>query len=244
MRPFFFSFQFTPYVILFIERDGSTYLSSLLSSHPDIEAVYERFAVLRQKGADALDQIEWAKAFWTPTLINRVNARGFKTKLIDIEDHKSFRNLLIEKKVKIIHMHRENRVKAVVSKINAKRLYDQSGYWNLYKETDRMPPIEIDPILFQELLVEREGLENELKQFITSLDLPVLQVTYEELMIDREKVLAEIFKFLGVRQKPVKSKTLKHTSDDLREIVLNFDDLRSHYQGTQFAAMFDEVLTV
>ena len=63
-------------------------------------------------------------------------------------------------------------------------------------------------------------------------------------MIDREKVLAEIFTFLGVGQKPVKSKTLKHTSDDLREIVLNFDDLRSRYQGTQFAAMFDEVLTV
>jgi hypothetical protein len=36
--------------------------------------------------------------------------------------------------------------------------------------------------------------------------------------------------------------TLKHTSDDLRQVVVNFEDLRRRYAGTPYAPMFDEVL--
>ena len=34
----------------------------------------------------------------------------------------------------------------------------------------------------------------------------------------------------------------KNTNDDLREAVSNFDELRSHYIGTPYEQMFDEVL--
>jgi hypothetical protein len=35
-------------------------------------------------------------------------------------------------------------------------------------------------------------------------------------------------------------KTLKHTSDDLRQVVVNLDELRARYAGTRYAPMFDE----
>ena len=34
----------------------------------------------------------------------------------------------------------------------------------------------------------------------------------------------------------------KNINDDLREAVSNFDELRSHYVGTPYEQMFDEVL--
>ena len=51
-----------------------------------------------------------------------------------------------------------------------------------------------------------------------------------------------MFAFLDVPERAVQSKTLKHTSDDLRQVITNFDDLRARYTGTRYASMFDEVL--
>jgi len=234
--------QFVPYVILFIERDGSTYLSSLLSSHPYIEAVYERFAVLKQKDASSEDQIKWAEKFFTPSFVNTVSARGFKTKLIDILDKEKFQELCNRKKLRIIHMHRRNRVKAVISKINAKRLYDKSGYWNLYQEKDRIPATLFDFNQVDELIHEREMLETELDRFVTNLNLPTLKVTYEELLMKKDESLLTIFDFLRVPMKPVESKTIKHTDDDLQNVILNFEELRNHYRSTPYFDMFTETI--
>jgi hypothetical protein len=40
----------------------------------------------------------------------------------------------------------------------------------------------------------------------------------------------------------VTGQTLKITSDDLRAAIVNFDQLRANYVGTQYEPMFDEVL--
>jgi LPS sulfotransferase NodH len=242
MPRFFLPHQFVPYVILFIERDGSTYLSSLLSSHPNIEAVYERFAVLKQKNATSEDQLDWAEKFFTPAIINTVSARGFKTKLIDILDQEKFKDLCIKKNLRIIHMHRRNRVKAVISKINAKRLYDKSGYWNLYEEKDRIPATLFDINQIDELMIEREMLENELDKYVISLNLPTLKVTYEDLLTKKDVSLKTIFDFLKVPMKPVESKTIKHTDDDLQNVILNFEEVKNHYINTPYFDMFSEAI--
>ena len=238
----FFRHQVTPYVILFIERDGSTYLTSLLMSHPDINAVYERFAVLKQKGTGAQEQLEWADKFFTPPLVGRKAVVGFKTKLVDVLDLEGFSQLLIRKKVRILQMHRRNRVKAVVSRINARRLYEASGKWNLYKESDRMPPMTIDLEEFDRFLKEREQADQDLEDFAARLGLPRLRLVYEDLLKDRDAVMESVFTFLHVKSKPVQASTLKHTKDNLREAILNYDLLRTRYIGTLYEEMFDEVL--
>jgi LPS sulfotransferase NodH len=237
---YYFRPQVTPYVILFVERDGSTYLTSLLSAHSHIGAIYERFAVLQQKGASAAEQLDWARTYYTPPLIGRIGAIGFKTKLVDALDLDGFSQLLHEKQVKIIHMQRRNRVKAVVSRINARRLHDATGNWNLYQEKDRMPPMAVDLPEFRQFIKEREEADNELTAYAEQLRLPRLLVQYEELQANRDRTLGEIFDFLGVPLQPVVGKTKKHTSDDLREVILNFDELRADYAGTPYETMFDE----
>jgi len=242
MRKFFFRSEVTPYVILFIERDGSTYMISLLTSHPQIQSVYERFAVMRQKGTNGKEQIDWARQFFSPPFITRYRAVGFKTKLVDILDKDAFLQLLREKNVRIIQMQRRNQVKAVVSRINAKRLHDVTGNWNLYNEKERLPAFEIDPDMFHQYLLERIKADEELTNFTEKLNLPTLKMVYEDLLVNRDLVLSRVFDFLGVDPFPVQGKTLKNTSDDLKEVILNFEQLRSKYLGTKFESMFDEVL--
>lgn len=242
MPKFFFNFQVTPFVILFIERDGSTYLTSLLMSHPDIQAVFERFAVLKQNNASASEQLSWAKAYLTPPMIGRRKAIGFKTKLVDVLDLDGFTTLLEQKACRVIQMRRRNFVKAVVSRINARRLYEASGKWNLYNEADRMPPAVFEIGEFDRYIQEREQADGELSEYVDRLHLPKIKIEYEDLLQDRERALGAIFSFLNLRNVPVQSKTIKHTRDNLREVILNFDELRGHYAGTSYASMFDEVL--
>jgi LPS sulfotransferase NodH len=234
--------QVTSYVILFIERDGSTYLTSLLISHPDIQAIYEHFAVLRQKGATGTEQLAWAEELYSPPMIGKSKAIGFKTKLVDVLDMQGFSQLLQRHQVHIIQMRRRNRVKAVVSRINAKRLYKKTGNWNLYNQSDKLPPMEIPPDVFAQYLAEREVADNELQDYVDQLGLPTINIVYEELLMDKEQTLKKVFDFLNVPQRSVHEKTLKNTSDDLRDVVLNFDELRSLYIGSDYESMFEEVL--
>jgi LPS sulfotransferase NodH len=238
----FFRNQVSPFVILFVERDGSTYLTSLLQTHPEIEAVYERFAVMVQKEQSGAEQLAWAREFWTPPFAGRKAAYGFKTKLVDVLDLPGFRQLLREKRVKIIHMQRENRIKAVVSRINARRLYEATGNWNLYKEQDRRPPMTVDIEEFHRFVREREEADRTLAEFVSTLALPTELVKYEELQSDKDGVIQRVSALLRVRPLPLEGKTKKHTKDDLREVITNFDALRDSFAGTPYEAMFTEVL--
>lgn len=234
--------QVTPYVILFIERDGSTYLTSLLISHPDVEAIYEQFAVLKQKGAVAADQLSWARELYKIPFISKNKARGFKTKLVDVLDPGAFAALLKQNHVKVIQMRRRNRVKAVISRINARRLYETTGNWNLYDKNDRMPPMVVDHAQFDQFLKEREAADEELQAYVDGLNLPTLKIIYEELLTDKAAALKTIFDFLNIPNKAVQERTLKNTSDDLRDVVVNLDELQARYTGTPYAEMFTEVL--
>lgn len=234
--------QVTPFVILFIERDGSTYMVSMLSEHPQINIVYERFAVLKEQGQSATAQLAWAKELFSPAWIGRDKAMGFKTKLKDVLDLEAFTQLLHEKQVHVIHMQRRNVIKAVVSKINAKRLHDKTGNWNLYNESDRLPPAVLDVGEFDALVQEREALDRELANYVATLKLPVLAVCYEDLLQNRDNILAQIFNFLNAKSIAVTGKTKKNTRDDLREVIENYDALYTHYAGTRYESMFEEVL--
>jgi len=234
--------QVTPFVILFVERDGSTYMTTLLQEHPEIEAVFERFAVMKQKGQSAQEQLAWANDYWTPPLVGKVGAVGFKTKLVDVLDLEGFTQLLREKQVKVIYMYRRNRIKAVVSRINARRLHDATGNWNLYKESDRQPPMTVDIAEFQQFVQERQDADEALAAYVQSLQLPNLRVQYEDLQQDKDAILRQIFEFLGVNYLQLEGKTKKHTKDDLREVITNFDELKHSFASTPYADMFDEVL--
>jgi len=235
----YFNFQVNRFVIMFVERAGSTYLTTLLNSHPDIQCVTEKLDKLKDEGDGASAQLDWTKKYLTPPLIGNNHAIGFKTKQVDILDPAGLEKLLKHKKCRIIQLQRRNSVKAVISTINARRLWEISGNWNLLKETDRQSAMEINLDEFDNLLKLRKKWDVDLENYVKQIDLPTLQLFYEDLLMDESLFIQKIIKFLAVDPKPVQGKTLKHTSDNLRDVIVNFDELQSKYVNTSYEDMFD-----
>jgi LPS sulfotransferase NodH len=233
-------FRANKFVILFVGRTGSTYLQEMLDSHPQIRALGEGLAELKNNGAH--QQLKWVEWALTPPILGRYRAVGFKTKLVDILDPQGFALILKKQRVKIIHMQRRNRIKSVISYFNAKRLWEHTEQWNLYSGYDRLPAFSINLEKFNEALINREKVEIELNEFVKMLSLPVLPIFYEDLLTQKNNVLSNINSFLGVETKQVISQTKKATSDNLKAAVENFNELRSHFIGTSYESMFDEVL--
>ncbi len=199
---------------------------------------------MKKKGRSGKDQLEWASTFFNPSWISRHGALGFKTKIVDVLDPAGFIKLVQSVNCHIIQLHRQNHVKAVISKVNARRLHDRSGNWNLYDESDRMPPLQVKGEELDKLLFERALAERQLDEFVDRIGQPTLKIAYEDLLLDRDGTLANVFSFLRIPVRPVRAKTLKNTSDDLREVLLNFDELRDRHRDTEYGPMFDENLLV
>jgi LPS sulfotransferase NodH len=229
------------FVLFLVARVGSTYLTTLLQSHPDVLALSEELRDRESLGAQA--QLDWTKKFLTPPLIGTHAVRGFNVKLVHLVDPAAFGQLLQTQESLIVHMYRRNRVKAVVSRINGGRLYKKTGMWGLFEESNRLPALEIDPKEFDEFLKHREKVDSELEDYVNHLGLPIFRLCYEDLLVKKEETLDRLFAFLGARPMPVTGQTLKITSDDLRAAIVNFDQLRGNYVGTQYEPMFDEILT-
>lgn len=235
-------FRVKPFVILFVERAGSTYLTTALKSQPGVLAVTEKLAALREEGKNAAEQLQWAREFLTPPLLGRHHAIGFKTKLIDILDVDGFTRLVHDRGCRIIQLRRRNAVKGVVSTINAKRQWSVSGNWNLLSESTRLPAFEVDLVEFEQLLQERNRLDRGLETYVRRLGLPTLDLWYEDLLCNEREFVRRTLRFLGSRHEPAPGATLKNTGDDLKQAILNFDELRTRYLGTPYEPMFDEVL--
>ena len=100
----------------------------------------------------------------------------------------------------------------------------------------------IDPELFDEWLAKAPELLRQSDELIQNLELPVLHLQYEQLLVEPQATIDRIFSFLGVQSVEFHSELKKNTSDNLRDVVENFDELKERYVGTQFEHMFDEVL--
>lgn len=229
------------FVVMFEGRTGSSHLISMLDNHPRVRALGEALVSRKTQGSEA--QLHWTRETLTPPLIGRNRAIGFKTKLHDILDPPAFSALLQERQAKVIHMYRANTIKAVVSHIRSYLLKQQIGTYNTTTEKTRLPPGEIGIEWFDNELRIREERDQALEAFLERLGLPLLHVSYEELFSSEDQTVGRVFDFIGVPYMKTPSKFVKNTSDNLRQVLLNFDELKAHFRDTKYEPMFDELGT-
>jgi LPS sulfotransferase NodH len=234
------------FVLLFEGRSGSTYLIEALASHPGILAEKECFAILVKNiedkdGTTPEDQVRWAREFYSTERCAGYGAVGFKTKWKDILRPDDFRDFLRERGMRVIVLQRRNRIKLLVSLFRAVRLEEETGEWNLYDERRRQAPIKIDLTEFDKYLGESEARHLEMRDYVATLDVPLLELSYEDILDDDQATFDRVCRFLEVPARPLAGKTRKHTSDDLRDAVANFDELKARFVGTRYESMFDEV---
>jgi len=230
----------TRFVVLFPGRSGSTYVISALDAHPKISAKGEVLDPLRPVGPEA--QLDWTRRFFRGRLVSPYRAVGFKTKLRDVLDQDGFAAILDEYDAKLIYLDRRNDVKHAISRITARRLKDTTGRWNRYDGDARLDAFPVDVTDFEARLEAVEAEKATIAAYVERLDRPLLHVDYEDLLADPTATFHRLLGYLGLPPAPIRGSTLKNTSDDLREVVTNFDELRARYAGTRYEPMFDEVL--
>lgn len=228
------------FTIFFQGRSGSTYLVEALDSHPRIRCEIEQLVGLRKAGADG--QLKWIEKFFAGEEEPRVSAVGFKTKLDDILDKDAIADLLHHVDAKVILLSRFNVMKMIVSWFNSERLYEATGDWNQYPPGSRMDPFEVDLGKFDRRLGLVLHGKARLEAYVRSLKLPKMQVCYEDLLTNEQRTLSQICGFLGVELLPLRGRCIKTTSDDLHQVVTNYDELYAQYKGTHYQLMLDEVL--
>jgi LPS sulfotransferase NodH len=229
------------FLILFEGRTGSTWLCDMLDAHPHVRCQHEILKPAGRKGGQDAILARFRKAVTQPGKSGK-QVLGLKAKLNQVGDVDAFRQLLVELNVDIIHMKRRNLVKQVISELRSIELAEKTGKPTLYKEEDRVPAAAIDPATFRTKFQQRLKREAVMDEYVQDLPLRNMLLFYEDLQVDRERTLAKVFEFLGVPGHNVTSNLLKHTSDDLRDAVQNFDELKATLAGTPYETMFDEVL--
>ncbi len=226
--------------MLFPGRVGSTYLISGLDEHPDVRAEGERLDGLRARGAQA--QLEWADRYLRGPLVGGHRAVGFKTKPRDVLDPGAFGELLRARRARIVLLGRRNDVKHAVSRITAKALHESTNRWNRFDESEKVPPVTVDVDDFDRRIRQIVADKEAVAAYAEGLGLPMLRLDYEELLVDPDAAFGLVLDFVGVRRMALRGRTLKNTSDDLRDAVANLDELRSRYAGTEHEPMFDEIV--
>ena len=237
----------THFCVLFEGRTGSSMLGGILNQNRGISFLGEEAGTLCSNGWCA--QRRWIETlFERPQELNdrrfqhESRAIGFKIKLRETADRRSFRACLEHFQVKIIHMTRKNLVKQVVSSIRAMALYKRTGLYNLRADEHEHLMPSRSAIAVQEFdrVLRWIGSSNsQLECFVASLQQPVLGVSYEELIGDTKGCVARVCDYLVVPKHDFRVPTLKVSNDDLRDCIENYDELRAAYASSTIAAMFE-----
>jgi LPS sulfotransferase NodH len=246
----------THYVILFQGRAGSSFLVDALGRLPGVVAEGEmlvgldpargsfanRLRRLFRPGPDdgpAQFQTDTTRHFYAAAWPG-ARAIGFKTKVRDVYDLEAFARVLTACDVRAIALDRRNAVKQAVSNLNADRLHQALGEWNLPDGKARLGPFTAEPADFDDALRRVVFAQEMLDVFVRHLRVPVLRLEYEDLLREPAGWFGSVCRFIGVPPAEPRSAVAKNTDDDLRSVLLNFDELKARYDGTPYAAMFDD----
>jgi len=248
------------FIILYQGRAGSSFLVDALNRHPEVFAdgeILAQFHPAEYPETDRfVDRIRAGLARFTrggPAQLQHqymrnlydndsrsARAVGFKTKVRDIIDLYSTKEILEERNVLAIVMRRQNLVKQTISRLSAHRLYATTGLWGLVDEADRPGPFEIGRNEFDRYFRQAVFDDCMLVAFADYLAVPKLNLEYARLLTNRDEWFESVFSFLDVEWMTLETRILQNTDDDLKKVVANFDELAGHYEGTEFEAMFYE----
>ena len=242
----------TRFIILFEGRNGSSFVTSKLASHPEVIAIDEPLV-----GKTAKEQYDWLRKFFDKPRSaigkksrlcnalfksgarNKPVAAGFKTKLRTVEDIEMFRSLIEEYNCKIIHLDRKNIIKQAISGLNGLRLFQLHGRYNLLKGQNELPPFSPTIAELEEEILFKSQKKAALQAFLKELKQPVVTLYYEELLQDQEKFFSELLSFLKLKPGSMHSKLIKSSNDDIRQAILNYGEIKEHFSRKGYEEMFD-----
>lgn len=250
----------TPFVLVTVQRSGSTYLASVLSQVPGVFCADELFIASEGGLKDGFFYGFWrdciardalnllpsrgravVEAYLDAVWASRpgLAAQGFDIKYNQLSQVRGLKSALRRKGARVLHLIRGNVLKTHVStELNDR----QQELGRRSHGTQHVPAVavELDPARIMDQLAERVRTIEEYREELRAR-LDVMEVSYEDCVADRDseyginpRVLGWICSFLGVEPPHCKPRTelVKTNPSDLRRSIANFDAVRTALAGT------------
>ena len=238
--------DYVRFVIVCRSRVGSNMLSSYLNSHPGIVVKDEIFSFRRMQEPGSLaaaQPVEYLEREAFSAYPPKIEAVGFKlfythgrqknAEGVSIWDH-----LLADRRIKIIHLVRQNILRSHLSEAIAFRTskWTQSGQINAVKTEDKRETLDFDKC--RDDFERTERWQQNANRFFSGHDM--LDVSYEDLSADPAPVLSRIQSFLGVQPRNLSSFHSKQNPEQLSELIANYAELKAQFSGTPWQRFFED----
>jgi LPS sulfotransferase NodH len=214
------------FLVLKLPRTGSSMFGRVLNAHPAISCANEFLNPLKAESkrtkVRALEDFYRNAAASDGSVGQTMNPFKYKLRPRDV------RRALGDTPIKLVVLLRENLLKQSVSAYLAReRGYKSNRDW--VRNTRALEGREFDVRELVGMVRDADHNSQRLVRFAERLRTPALNVTYEQLQTDPQESFATVFAFLGAPPAPAgfdyAAGFKKMLSDDLREVVANFDDL-------------------
>ena len=245
----------TPFLIVGMPRTGSTLLFSGLAQHPDVRIYSEVFHpvrsertgghAIRRNGSsisfdetrdDAirfLDEIvfppsETRAAVGCKIFAEYVRCAGTEGLFQRLRDH--------YKTLHVIHVVRQNYLDVLVSR----EVADKTQEWARYTATPPAPApaLTIDAAAAENFFEYMKVADHFFEAFFRP-DL-YLKLGYEDLSKDYAATISLVYDFLGLEQRTAMMRVFKQIREPFSEIISNYQELKSHFQNSEFGVFFPE----
>lgn len=259
------------YIIVGSERTGSSYLVELLKSHPAVISYSELFmpdgclfnylgyrffsdkALLEFRDNHPVD---FVKRMVFKPYKKEIDAVGFKL----LYEHKynnriqaALNYLRSQRKIKIIHIQRDNLFQSLVSrKVALKEGPSKYPEW-VSKEVSKLgmgmgdltnPWLNNQVSIYidnNESLEYFKKIENEKQYFAEYFKShPHMDLYYEDMVSDMKKQSERIQSFLEIEYNDLKTYSQKQVQLPLHELISNYYELREKFAGTRWNRFFNE----
>lgn len=248
--------QYRKFVIVSHGRSGSTYFRSLLNSHPAIRCYGELFNPVpkktffhpehfplniretpaylenlrRTKSVDFLSDYIWRK------YPSGRKAIGFKLFYYHAKEgpwSNLWEFIYNDPTIRIIHLHRKNRLKTFLSLEMAKK-YDK---WHSNVKDPEPIHLEIERcrLFFEEFQSYEDDIDEKFKNHKS------IKFYYEDLVAHREYVMNSVLDLLSVENRPHSSPMKKLKKKNLNEAISNFSSLQRAFKGSPWEKYFNIV---
>lgn len=250
----------TKFIITCAPRTGSTMLRMILNSHPEIACYGEVITLkgepnLGKKYQDSIGKTSQELAqiraenpvnflynyIWNQEYYQaNSKAIGLKLKYRQLQEQFKdvFQAILDDKEIKIIHLTRRNLLKRYISNRLAASGKTSTVIFNS-EESKLQPKITLDIDKCIEDILSVQQTEAQFRKCFKQHQ--VFEVTYEELVMSNSKIIAKLMSFLDVDFLNLQPVTEKVNSDNLEDIVENYDVVKNKLSKTKYATFLDQL---
>jgi LPS sulfotransferase NodH len=241
------------FILLAGRRSGTTLLVTCLDSHPQINCMKEAFSTTRRYKYFRIDRRsspfykyrtaslkrkfdfffrrkQLIDAFLAELYrpVDGLKAIGSRVSYGQAGKHPQILDWVTENEVGIIHLIRENPVKAIVSQATAKKRHTFHTTSKVKRVTVRLSPHKLQNSVTKRM--------NEIETYRTMFkDRRYHEVYYESFVADRDGETRRILNFLHIDQfLPLTSNLVKQNPDSLVDILENYEEIAQAFKGSGF----------